>query len=307
MTTLPNPVQSERTPTPLSLVMISALLLGFGAAMLLISLAFLQDLRTLSEIPGLVWAFVCGIPTEDGVTLPLLVVLSLAAFATTGVLWLGRWVSRHSRVGAYLIIALILMAVIGGVYALRSTQNAAQLAAAPPAPVSGFTFLETPRLVQDFMLPASTGGDMHLSELRGRDTLLFFGYIHCPDICPTTLYEMRRVKTLLGEDADRLNILFVSVDGERDTPEALAAFVSRFNETFIGMSGDRVSLAQITPDFGLFYQVNTPDEQGNYIVDHSTPVYWLDPQGRLRATIAYGTYAENIVDMIRPALNDQNP
>jgi protein SCO1/2 len=286
--------------------MASALLLGFGAAMLLISLAFLQDLRTLSEIPGLVWAFVCGVPSEDGITLPLLVTLSLAAFATTAVLWLGRWVSMRSQLGAYVVVALILLTVVGGIFILRSTQSAAQLASATPAPVSGFTFLDTPRPVQDFLLPASTGRDMHLSELRGRDTLLFFGYIHCPDICPTTLYEMRRVKTLLGEEGDRLNILFVSVDAQRDTPQALAQFVSRFDESFIGMSGDAVTLAQITPDYGLFYQQNTADEQGNYIVDHSTPVYWLDPQGRLRATIAYGTYAEQIIEVIRPFLANTN-
>lgn len=289
---------SERDPsgTPLTLVLATALLVSFGVGMLIISAAYLQDIRLLSELPELVWAFVCGTSGADGTLLPLFVVLSIAAFGAAGLLWVAYSLRRRSRARlAYALVISVLGMVIGGILLARSAATAESLATATPVPVPGFTVLSTPRSVQNFALPASTGRIMRLSDFSGRYTLLFFGYTHCPDICPLTLFEVRRVVEQLG-DTLPLNVLFISVDGGRDTPEVLAQYISRFSPSFVGMSGDPVTLAQLSIDYALSYRLEAPDVQGNYAVEHSTPVFVIDPQGQLTAVIGFGTTAQQMAE-----------
>jgi protein SCO1 len=300
-TVLPSPLRPEnvRSNPSLMLQLITALLLGFGVAMLLISTAYLQDLRMLSEVPELVWAFVCGVPSGNAGLLPLFVVIAVVAFIGVALLWLARYIRQRSRAGvAYGAVAFIALMLLGGVLVARSATNAAALAVVTPAPMPNITILQTPRAVQNFALPATTGRTMRLSDFAGRYTLLFFGYTHCPDICPLTLYEMKQVVAALGDDLP-LNVLFVSVDGERDTPEALARYISRFDASFVGMSGDAHTLRQMTPDYALSYRLETPDEAGNYSVEHSTPIFVIDPQSRLTAIISFGTATDAIADGLR--------
>jgi protein SCO1/2 len=162
------------------------------------------------------------------------------------------------------------------------------------------TVIDPPRDLADFTMPASTGADMSLSDLNGKWTLLFFGYANCPDFCPLTLGEFNRVDSLLGDDSAEVQYLFISVDGERDSPEALARYLERFNPKFLGFSGDEDTLARIQPDYGLYYQLRTDTgSAASYLVDHSTRSYLIDPQGRLRMTFAYGTEPDIIADAIR--------
>ena len=141
---------------------------------------------------------------------------------------------------------------------------------------------------------------MSLADLRGAWVMVFFGYTHCPDFCPLTLGEFNRVESLLGDAAEDVRFLFISVDGERDTPEALAAYLARFNPDFLGFSGDAQTLARIQPDYGFFYELRTDTgSAADYLVDHSTRSYLIDPEGRLVMTYAYGTDPDVIAETIR--------
>ncbi len=295
MTTL-HSQPTKREAISLTQLIVIALLLSFGVVLLLFSLIYVHDVRTLRDLPGTVWSFICGVPDENGAGLPILILLSVLAFAGAGLTW--GW-QRLQRGRALIIVGGLAVLLLTGIVALRSLQAVLEAPAAAVVRTPGFTYLDQPRLLTDFALPGIDGQPLRLSDLQGRHTLLFFGYSHCPDFCPTTLAEMKRVRMLLGADADRVNVLFVSVDGQRDTPELLGSFLRRFDPAFYGMSGEPVTLAQITPDYGLYYTIGEPDAGGDYLVDHSVPVYLIDPERRLRAIIEYGTRAETIVEGLR--------
>jgi protein SCO1 len=196
-----------------------------------------------------------------------------------------------------LILGIVLM---GGLVLMRLQQAAAT---PPPTPtfapsIPGVTPLEPGREVADFTLP-TIDGDLSLSELSDTYTLIFFGYTHCPDFCPLTLAEFTRVKALLGENASRVRFLYISVDPARDTPQIVGEYVRRFDPEFLAMSGDEVTLAQITPDYGLYYELRTDEGRGdNYLVDHSTASYLIDPQRRLRAVFSYDASPEAMSEYI---------
>lgn len=162
---------------------------------------------------------------------------------------------------------------------------------------SGSTY-EPPVEIPDFILPASTGGDLSLSDLEGNYVLLFFGFTNCPDVCPTTLAQFRQVKSMLGDLNENVTFLFISVDPERDTPDMIREYIARFDTDFIGLSGDDETLAEIGEPFGLYYQ-RREEEGANYSVDHTGRSFLLDQQGDLIMSFAYGTDAEVIADGVR--------
>lgn len=164
----------------------------------------------------------------------------------------------------------------------------------PPPPAAG-TAIDPPLQIADFSMPSSTGAELGLADLQGKPTLLFFGYTFCPDICPLTLAEFRKVREDLGERGDEVNFVFISVDGERDTPERLAQYIEGFNPQFIGLQGTEQALRQIGPDFGLYYEKQVVEgTSASYLVDHSSASYLLDSEGRLVMVYSYGTPPEVI-------------
>ncbi|NJN17141.1 MAG: SCO family protein [Oscillochloris sp.] len=176
---------------------------------------------------------------------------------------------------------------------------------AEPNSLDSGTVIEPPVVLTDFTLPSSLGRDLSLRELQGKPTLLFFGYTFCPDVCPLTLSEFRKVKENLGSDGDAVNYLFISVDGERDTPEVLARYVQNFDPGFVGMQGDEATLRRIGKDYGLFYQKNTPEGTGAaYLVDHSSASYLLDAEGRMRVVYSFGTSPETITEGVQQLLEE---
>lgn len=205
--------------------------------------------------------------------------------------------ATRSTLLALLVIGVLLLAIFA-VLSLRGSLNAP-----PPTPtlVSGIIVVDPPIETHDFSLPGTSGQPVSLSNLQGKWTLLFFGYTHCPDFCPLTLAEWVNIKRALGDDAEKVNFLFVSVDGERDTPAVLSQYLSRFDATFIGMSGDPETLAQIGPDYGLDYTLHT-EEGENYSVDHTTRVYLLNPQSRIVYEFSFGTMRDAIVQTIEGLL-----
>ncbi len=147
-----------------------------------------------------------------------------------------------------------------------------------------------------------TGKVRTLADFRGSAVVVFFGFTQCPDVCPTTLAEMKAVKTRLGEDGKRLQVLFVTVDPERDTQELLAGYVTAFDPSFVGLRGDLEATARVAKDFKVFYQKvpgKTPD---SYAVDHTAGSYVFDPQGRLRLYLRHGQPADKIAADIKRLL-----
>ena len=127
-----------------------------------------------------------------------------------------------------------------------------------------------------------TGRLRHLEDFRGKAVVLFFGFTHCPDVCPTTLADTAQALRALGPQADRVQVLFVTVDPERDTPQALASYVTAFDPRFIGLYGDADATRRVAKEFKIYYEKRAGPTPGSYSMDHSAQTYVIDPQGRLR-------------------------
>ncbi len=153
-----------------------------------------------------------------------------------------------------------------------------------------------------FELTDHTGQPRTLKDFRGKVVTMFFGFTQCPEICPTSLLTMSEVVTLLGDDADKVQVLFVTVDPERDTQELLSYYVPAFNPDFLGLYGDVERTAQVAKEFRVFYTKSGDTSGMNYTVDHSAGTYVFDTQGRLRLYVKYGEKAENIAADIRQLL-----
>lgn len=162
------------------------------------------------------------------------------------------------------------------------------------------TSYDPPIQITDFIATSSTGNEIRLSDFKGHYVLMFFGYTHCPDVCPTTLVEFRKVKQDLGESADDVIFLFISVDAPRDTPEVVETYVTRFDPEFVGISADDKTLSLVGSEFGLFYDRLTDERRGeNYLVDHTARSFLLSPERELIMSFAYATDAEIIANGIR--------
>ncbi len=147
---------------------------------------------------------------------------------------------------------------------------------------------------KDFSLTDHTGKPRTLADFRGKAVVIFFGYTQCPDVCPTTMTGMAEAMKLLGADAAKVQVLFVTVDPERDTKELLAQYVPVFNPSFIGLYGDAQTIARTAQDFRVFYKKQPGATPTTYTVDHTAGSYVYDPQGRLRLYIKHGEKPELI-------------
>lgn len=134
----------------------------------------------------------------------------------------------------------------------------------------------------DFRLTASDGKPRSLSDFRGKAVALFFGYTHCPDVCPTTMSRLHAATTLLGKEAQRVQVVFITLDPERDTPALLAQYVPAFDPSFIGLHGSADDIAATAKEFHVFYQKQPGSTPASYTIDHTAGVFVFDPQGRLR-------------------------
>lgn len=147
---------------------------------------------------------------------------------------------------------------------------------------------------KDFALTDHTGQPRRLADYRGKAVVVFFGYTQCPDVCPTTLAGMSETLKLLGDDAARVQVLFVTLDPARDTQELLAQYVPQFNPSFVGLYGDEAATAALARDFKAFYTKVPGSSPDTYTIDHSTGSYVYDPQGRLRLLLRHGEAPESV-------------
>ena len=147
---------------------------------------------------------------------------------------------------------------------------------------------------RDFRLTDHNGQTRTLADFRGKIVALFFGYTHCPDVCPTTMADLAAAIKLLGPDGNKVQVLFVTVDPERDTAALLKQYVPAFNPTFLGLRPTTEQLKVLATEYKVVYQKNPGREHGNYLMDHSAGTYVYDTQGRLRLLMPYGTSASLI-------------
>lgn len=141
---------------------------------------------------------------------------------------------------------------------------------------------------RDFHLKDVDDRPRQLADYRGKVVVLFFGYTRCPDICPTTMVDLKAVMQAMGADADRVQVLFVTLDPARDTPALLKAYVPSFDPRFVGLRGDEATTAQTAKDFKVFYQRVEGADAASYTYDHTAGSYVFDPSGRIRLFLRQG-------------------
>jgi protein SCO1/2 len=160
-----------------------------------------------------------------------------------------------------------------------------------------------PQPAPDFALTATDGQQFRLSEHRRQIVLMFFGYTSCPDVCPTTLAEAKQILKGVGNDADRVIFLFITVDPERDTPQVLANYVAAFDPAIVGLTGTPDELAAVRQAYGVFAEKEATDESAEgYMMNHTARVFLVDTEGQLRLSYAFGTPPGDIVQDIRHLL-----
>lgn len=146
-----------------------------------------------------------------------------------------------------------------------------------------------------------------LAEFKGRVTVVFFGFTHCPDVCPTTLVELAAVKQQLGADGERVQGVFVTVDPERDTPELLKAYVENFDKGFVALRGTPEETAATAKHFKVYYKKVPGQTPTSYTMDHTAGSYVFDTQGRIRLFTRYGTGAEALAHDLKILLAEPSP
>jgi protein SCO1/2 len=175
-----------------------------------------------------------------------------------------------------------------------------------PDSFRGTTYGEPYPVAPDIQLTRAAGIDFRLSQMRGKIVALFFGYTSCPDICPTTMAELRQALEKVGSQADQVQVLFVTVDPQRDTPERIQEYVDHFNPKFIGLSGSESDLAKVWNDYGVFRQVVEGSSVAGYLVDHTARVTLIDQQGNLRVSFPFDTPVEDVVHDLNLLLRESD-
>jgi protein SCO1/2 len=156
---------------------------------------------------------------------------------------------------------------------------------------------------RQFTLSDHTGKQRSLTDFAGKVVVVFFGFTHCPDVCPTTLAELAVAMKKIGADGDRVQVLMVTVDPARDTAEVLSQYVTAFDPRFLGMRGSPEEIARVAREFKVIYQRVEGTHPENYTMDHSAGTYVFDTQGRIRLYVSYGrgpeVFAHDIAQLLK--------
>lgn len=173
---------------------------------------------------------------------------------------------------------------------------------APQPPAFQATDITGAAFARDFKLTDHNGQARELADFRGKVVAVFFGYVHCPDVCPTTLSDFARALEQLGPGAEQVQVIFVTVDPERDTPEVLKTFVPAFNPGFLGMYTGADALRELAKEFKVVYQKTSVKGVDDYLIDHSAGTYVFDKQGNLRLLMSYGSSPDAIAHDLKVLL-----
>ena len=158
------------------------------------------------------------------------------------------------------------------------------------------------RYAEDFALTDHTGQPRNLASFKGKVVLVFFGYTQCPDVCPTTMVELAGVMKELGPLADQLQVLFITVDPERDTQQLLAEYVPAFDARFLGLRGDAAATAKVAKEFKVFFAKVPGKQPGSYSMDHTAGSYVFDKQGKVRLFVRHGQGSGPLVNDLKQLL-----
>ena len=162
----------------------------------------------------------------------------------------------------------------------------------PGAPKFASTDITGAGFGRELALTDHAGTPRTLADFRGKAVVVFFGFTHCPDVCPTALATIAQARKQLGRDADRVQGLFVTVDPERDTPDLLSRYATAFDPTFLGLFGDAAATERVAKEFKVVYRKAEGKTPDSYTIDHSAGIFVFDPQGRLRLFVSHGQKAD---------------
>ena len=191
-------------------------------------------------------------------------------------------------------------------FLLILTVGMAVLLFAKPASFRGTTYGEPYPVASEIALTRSDGSSFRLSEVRGNVVLLFFGYTSCPDVCPTTLAELKLILAELDKtDASQVKVLFVTVDPDRDTPQRMQEYVDRFNTAFVGLSGSQAELEKIWQAYGIYRESVPGLSASGYTVNHTARVTLIDRQGNMRISYGFDTSMEDVVHDLKLILKEK--
>ncbi|GAB2901594.1 SCO family protein [Uliginosibacterium flavum] len=179
------------------------------------------------------------------------------------------------------------------------------LAACEPKPGFNTTDVSGADFGPGLHLPDHNGQLRTLADFRGKAVAVFFGYTNCPDVCPTSLAMLLDVQRQLGPDADRVQVLFVTVDPQRDTAERLKMYMNAFDPRFLGLVGTEAEVAILAKEFKVFYEKHGDIASGRYSVDHTAGCYIFDPQGRPRLFARHGETASRVAADIKLLLAEK--
>lgn len=211
-----------------------------------------------------------------------------------------------------MVILAILAAGSGFYISLKQSQNqqqsSAQQSYGQSTAIEGM-FWPNPKQLQDFNTLDQTGKSFGVQQLQDKWSFIFFGYTHCPDVCPVTMSVMAEAYKQLVIEHNNIQIIFVSVDPKRDTTEKMSQYVSYFNEAFIGLAGDAEKVNSLTKQIGVAYYLNNEEQMENYLVDHSASIFLFDPKARLIGKLSAPHESEKIIQQftkIKTFINAQN-
>ena len=212
----------------------------------------------------------------------------------------------------FLIPVMVILAVLAagsGFYiSLKQSQNKQQPDFGSLPNIEGL-FWPNPKQIYDFNTLDQTGHSFGLEQIKGKWSFIFFGYTHCPDICPITMAVMNESYKQLSAEHNDLQIIFVSVDPERDTTEKLAQYVAYFNDDFIGLGGDTEKVNSLTKQIGVAYYLNNEEQKEGYLVDHSASIFVFDPKARLVGKLSAPHESTKVIEQftkIKKFINAQN-
>src|SRR5215216_4237577 len=198
-----------------------------------------------------------------------------------------------------LLVGLILFLLIGIV-------AAGVFLFSKPASFRGTTYAEPYPVAPEIELTRANGTRFRLSETRGKVVALFFGYTSCPDVCPTTMAELKQALEKVDENnAKQVQVLFVTVDPERDTPERVQEYVNHFNSDFIGLSGTETQLTEVWKNYGVFRENVARNSAAGYLVNHTARMTLIDRDGNLRLSYAFDTPVDSIVHDLKLLLKEK--
>jgi protein SCO1/2 len=204
---------------------------------------------------------------------------------------------------AFSLISILVAAFFLGACSEKQGGDGTQMTLSPVNTAFKNTDVTGLDYAKDFALTDHTGKPRTLADFKGKAVVVFFGYTQCPDVCPTTMAEMATVMKELGPLADKVQVLFVTVDPERDTQTLLSKYVPAFDSRFLGMYGDKAATDKVAKEFKVFYQKVPGKEPGSYTMDHTAGSYVFDPQGRIRLFIRHGQGPEPITHDLKILLS----